>query len=142
MSKKSRISYVMVTKVKDKPKRAQVNWYRDGKLGVTYVNEKGAKQRTSTGNVMCDVIREDQVDFKFGPISKDEEKKDVRKQRDAGVLRKELKKLRQEARELTNRKRKKTRKANKKRKRKSKTPQDVVKSLSKEEKEQLKKMID
>lgn len=129
--------------VKKNNKEAKVNWYRDGKLGLTYLTDKGEKERTSTGNVMCDVLREDEVEFKFGEIKPDSKKKDVREERSVGDLKERLRQIRREAKELTQKKRKKTRKSNKKKKKKKppKSPKEVLRNMTEEEIEALKDML-
>jgi len=52
--------------------KARVNWYRNGRLGVTYL------ESSDPNNSHHNVLREDQVAFKYGKIEPDEEQMDVR----------------------------------------------------------------
>lgn len=125
--------------------KAKVNWYRNSKLGVSYL-ELG-----DSDNKFADVLSEEEVDFKYGEISPEERKKDVRRESDQD-LRSRLKKLRQERAEKSSTSKKKSqnasskRKSSKKKKSKSTSPSqsDIEKkleSLSEEEREQLKEML-
>ena len=53
--------------------KARVNWYRNGRLGVTYLEANDPK------NDHHNVLREDQVAFKYGKIEPDEAPPDIKK---------------------------------------------------------------
>ena len=53
--------------------KARVNWYRDGRMGVTYL------ESSDPNNAHHNVLREDEVAFKYGKVEPDEESIDVRK---------------------------------------------------------------
>lgn len=127
--------------VPDAGRDAKVNWYRDGKLGLSYLDKNGNISRLSGGNAECAVKREDEVEFKYGKIKTDSEKESLSK-KSPQELREHLRKVREEARALTNAKRKKTRKKNaSRRKSVPKTPEEIANSLSEEEKKAIKNLL-
>ena len=48
--------------------KAQVNWYRNHRLGITYLEIDGTHSK---------VVREDQVSFDYGDIKMDEKQSDI-----------------------------------------------------------------
>lgn len=132
--------------------KARVNWYEDNKLGVTYCDKSGYTKYP----VFYNVLREDQVEFRYGDIPKSSEKPDVKKESEE-TLRERLKRLRRERRNYGKRRKKSkskkksskksTKKSSKKstkkssKKKSSKSVEDIKKSLSKEELDKLKDLF-
>lgn len=109
--------------------KARVNWYRKGQLGVTYVE-------IGDGIHDCNVLREDQVEFRYGTFPEDESKKDVRKE-EYKTLADRLHALRRDRQESANTKRKETTK----KKKEPRNPLDRLKKMSAEEKAILMEML-
>jgi len=128
--------YLGYVQVKRSDEKAGVNWFRDGKLGVTYINSE-----TSTGLTLTNVLDEDEVEFCYGEVpegtpDKVDERinKDIRKEEDYNSLKERLEKIREERKELSKRKRRKTRS-------KKKSPKQALGNLTEEEKQRLKEML-
>lgn len=129
--------------VETKHGKGRVNWYRNSKLGVTFLEMGGSD------NKFADVLNEEEVDFEYGDIQPEETKEDVREEPDED-LRSRLERLRQErAQKGRKKKNKSTSKKNKstsssKSNTSSKSKEDKLKDalsgLSDEEKEMLKQL--
>lgn len=108
--------------------KAKVNWYREGRLGVSYLE---------TGHPSdANVLNETQVEFRYGKFPEDEAKADVRKE-DTQTLKDRLKALRRDVREHSKQKRRQT----VKRKKEPKDPRKRLKSMSLEDKKLLLEML-
>lgn len=71
--------------------KARVNWYRNGRLGITYTE-------TDTELPESDILKDTEVVFKYGDITPDAEKSDVRNMdyRDLKAFIKKIRAVREE----------------------------------------------
>lgn len=111
-----------------------VNWYRKGRLGISFLTSVG--QRASESKV----LDESDVEFKYGTLEEQEEKKDVRDE-DYDDLRERLKEIRQERKAYDKRNRKKTKTKKKKKKSKPKKEKDPLEVLKDMDPEAIKKAL-
>jgi len=110
--------------------KAEVKWYNKerGMMGIELLHIKEPKGYK--------VVREDEVDFRYGEIEADPEKKidkDIKKEKYED-LRSRIKKLRKERQDLGKKKSRQTRS-------KKKTPKQTLSNMSEEEKEKIRQML-
>lgn len=133
------------TGIEDKWEKAKVNWFRNGKMGITYL-EKDNDPGNDLSNVV--EVEEDTVRFSYGEIGESEQKKDVREE-DTSDLKSRLKKLRRERSEKNEKRKKKKKSKGKSKKKSSKKSEkdeeeelkEDLKNMSEEKKEQLKDLL-
>lgn len=119
---------------KKSQKKARVNWYRNGKLGLSYVNE--ADSPTGFANVRM----EKDVEFRYGKIEPQVSRESV-KDEDYESLKERLEKLRAERKQFGKRKSRSKKKKKKSKKKKKQTPEDIIEDLKGMDKEILEEAL-
>lgn len=108
-----------------------VNWFRKGKLGISFLTSTGAPDGEGK------VVTKDEVEFRYGDISDYEKKKDVREE-SYEDLKKRLEKIRDQRRAII---RGSAPKKKKKKKKKKDPKKDALAALEKMDPEVIKQIL-
>lgn len=116
------VGYVWYNPPHDEGRKVGVNWYRNGQLGVSFLTATG--QRGDEAKV----LNEDEVEFRYGTLESQEEKKDVREE-SYEELKARLERIRKERRNYGRRRKSTKKKKKKKKPKKEKDPMSALKNV-------------